>query len=156
MVYNCPVCLLDPLSHSLTKIFEKENTYYFYTCPSKAKLYFDTTGIINHYNGVLSEMPEHKKWIWDFDGTDFGLKHFLQIEVAKELSKLISHKFSNNLEKIIIINPSSYVSPIYNIIKPFLNNKIKSIVEINNNIQTINDLLTKILSQYNDYNCLHS
>ena len=89
-------------------------------------------------------------------GTDFGLKHFLQIEVAKELSKLISHKFSNNLEKIIIINPSSYVSPIYNIIKPFLNNKIKSIVEINNNIQTINDLLTKILRQDNDYNCLHS
>jgi hypothetical protein len=139
MVYTCPLCLLDPLSHSLTNFLEKDNTYYFYTCPSKAKLYFDTTSIINHYNGVLSEIPENKKWIWVFDGIGFGLKHLLQIEVAIELSKLISSKFSKNLEKIIIINPSGYISSIYNIIRPFLNNKITSIIEFNHNIKSVNE-----------------
>ena len=141
MVYNCPLCLLDPLSHSLTNFLEKDNTYYFYTCPAKAKLYFDTTSIINHYNGVLSEIPENKKWIWVFDGMGFGLKHFLQIEVAIELSKLISSKFSKNLEKIIIINPSGYISSVYSIIRPFLNNNIKSIIEINHNIKSVNDYI---------------
>jgi hypothetical protein len=141
MVYNCPLCLLDPLSHSLTNFLEKDNTYYFYTCPSKAKLYFDTTSIINHYNGVLSEIPENKKWIWVFDGMGFGLKHLLQIEVAIELSKLISSKFSKNLEKIIIINPSGYISSVYNIIRPFLNNKITSIIEFNYEIKSVNDMI---------------
>ena len=141
MVYNCPLCLLDPSSHSLSMFLEKDDTNYYYTCPSKAKLYFDKTSIINHYTGVLSEIPENKTWIWVFDGTGFGLKHFLQIEVAIELSKLISSKFSKNLGKIIIINPTGYISSIYTIIKPFLNNTIKSIIEINYEMKSINDIL---------------
>ena len=141
MVYTCPLCLLDPLSHSLTNFLEKDNTYYFYTCPAKSKLYYDTNSIIEHYNGVLSDIPENKKWIWVLDVLGFGFNHFLQIEVAKELSKLISSKFSENLEKILIINPSSYVSAVYAIVKPFLNNKVKSIIEINNEIKSIDDIL---------------
>lgn len=141
MVYTCQLCLLDPLSHSLTNFLEKDNTYYFYTCPAKSKLYYDTNSIIEHYNGVLGEIPENKKWIWVLDATGFGFNHFLQIEVATELSKLISSKFSKNLEKIIIINPSSYVSAVYAIVKPFLNNKVKSIIEINYEIKSVNDIL---------------
>jgi hypothetical protein len=141
MVYTCPLCLLDPLSHSLTNFLEKDNTYYFYTCPAKSKLYYDTNSIIEHYNGVLSDIPKNKKWIWVLDVLGFGFNHFLQIEVAKELSKLISSKFSENLEKIIIINPSGYVSAVYNIVKPFLNNKIKSIIEINHEIKSVDDIL---------------
>ena len=141
MVYTCPLCLLDPLSHSLTNFLEKDNTYYFYTCPAKSKLYYDTNSIIDHYNGVLSDIPKNKKWIWVLDVMGFGFNHFLQIEVAKELSKLISSKFSENLEKILIINPSGYVSAVYTIVKPFLNNKVKSIIEINHEIKTIDDIL---------------
>ena len=141
MVYTCPICLLDPLSHSLTNFLEKDNTYYFYTCPAKSKLYYDTNSIIEHYNGVLSDIPKNKKWIWVLDVMGFGFNHFLQIEVAKELSKLISSKFSENLEKILIINPSGYVSAVYNIVKPFLNNKVKSIIEINHEIKTVDDIL---------------
>ena len=141
MVYTCPLCLLDPLSHSLTNFLEKDNTYYFYTCPAKSKLYYDTNSIIDHYNGVLSDIPKNKKWIWVLDVLGFGFNHFLQIEVAKELSKLISSKFSENLEKILIINPSGYVSAVYAIVKPFLNNKVKSIIEINHEIKTIDDIL---------------
>ena len=141
MVYTCPFCLLDPLSHSLTNFLEKDNTYYFYTCPAKSKLYYDTNSIIDHYNGVLSDIPKNKKWIWVLDVMGFGFNHFLQIEVAKELSKLISSKFSENLEKILIINPSGYVSAVYAIVKPFLNNKVKSIIEINHEIKTIDDIL---------------
>ena len=141
MVYTCPLCLLDPLSHSLTNFLEKDNTYYFYTCPAKSKLYYDTNSIIDHYNGVLSDIPKNKKWVWVLDVMGFGFNHFLQIEVAKELSKLISSKFSKNLEKIIIINPSGYVSAVYAIVKPFLNNKIKSIIEINHEIKSVDDIL---------------
>ena len=144
MSYKCPLCVIDPLSHSLTEFLNKDNTLYYYTCPAKAKLYFDTNSIINHYNGVLSEIPKNKQWVWVFDSLDFSLTHFLQIEVAVELAKLISSKFSNNLKKIIIINPTLYVSSIYNIITPFLNEKIKSIIEINNDFKIINDIINSL------------
>jgi hypothetical protein len=141
MTYICGVCSLHPSSHSLTKLLEKDNVVYYYACPSKANLYFDTRGIIEHYNGILSEIPKNKQWIWIFDGTGFNLKHFLQIDVAIELAKLITTKFSDNLKKIIIINPTLYISSIYNIITPFLNNKIISIIEINYDIITADDIV---------------
>jgi hypothetical protein len=141
MKYTCPLCCLDPLSHSLIELADKNNTLYYYTCPSKAKLYFDTVSIINHYNGVLSEIPENKVWVWIFDGTNFNIKHFLQMEVGIELAKLISSKFSGNLQKIIIINPTSYISLIYNIIYPFLNDKIRSVVEINYLYKSPHDII---------------
>jgi hypothetical protein len=141
MKYTCPLCSIDPLSHSLSEVCKKNNIIYYYTCPSKAKMYFDTIGIINHYNGVLSEMPENKKWIWIFDGTEFGVKHFFQIEVAIELAKLISSKFSEKLQKITIINPNFYIKSIYNIIYPFLNTKMKSIVELNYELKSVNEII---------------
>jgi len=143
MVYTCPVCRINPLSHSLTKVMEKDNTLYYYTCPSKAELYFDATSIINHYEGVLSEIPENKQWVWVFDSNDFGLKYFFEMQVAIELSKLISSKFSKNLKRIIIINPTFYVSSTYKIIRPFLNEKIKSIIEINYDYKSISDVVGK-------------
>ena len=143
MVYTCPICSLNPRAHSLTEVMEKDNTLYYYTCPSKADLYFDATSIINHYSGVLSEIAENKQWVWVFDSSDFGLKHFLEMQVAIELAKLISSKFSKNLKKIIIINPTFYVSSTYNIIRPFLNEKLKSIIEINTDYKLVSDVVVE-------------
>jgi len=131
MSYVCPVCDIQPSSHSLTKIVEINEIVYYYTCPSKAILYYDVSGIINHYDGVLSEIPETKEWVWIFDSVGFGLMHALQTSVAIELAKLITQKFSYNLKKIIIINPTLYVTIMHDIILPFLNKKLKSVIEIN-------------------------
>jgi len=140
MKYSCPFCALDPLSHSLIEITESNNTLYYYTCPSKAKLYFDVKSILNHYDGVLSEIPENKQWVWVFDSTDFNMKHFLQISVGIELAKLISSKFSGNLQKIIIINPNMYILYVYRLVKPFLNKKLRSVIEMNYELKSIKDV----------------
>jgi hypothetical protein len=131
MPYICPLCKILPSSHSLTKVLEKKNIIYYYTCPSKAILYYDVTGIVNHYNGVLSEIPDSKEWVWIFDSFEFSLIHAIQTNVAIELAKLISNKFSKNLKKIIIINPTFYITITHKMIMPFLNNKVRDIVEIN-------------------------
>jgi hypothetical protein len=141
MTYVCEVCSVNPTSHSLEKLLENDDYLYFYTCPSKAKLYNDTNGIVNHFNGVWSEIPKNKQWVWIFDGSDFSLKHFLQVEVAIELAKLITKNFSENLKKIIIINPTFYISSIYNIIEYFLNEKIISRIEINYKIKSANEII---------------
>ena len=55
----------------------------------------------------------------------------MQTKVAMELAKLISNKFSKNLKKIIIINPTLYIKITHKMLMPFLNNKVKDIIEIN-------------------------
>ena len=131
MEYICPLCQIMPSSHSLTKVVEKKGIIYYYTCPSQAILYYDVEGIINHYDGVLSEMPEDKEWVWIFDSLGFSLIHAMQVNVAIELAKLISNKFSKNLKKIIIINPTFYITVTHKLIMPFLNNKVRDIIEMN-------------------------
>lgn len=141
MPYNCEICSLNPSAHSLNKIMEKDNILYYYTCPSKADLYFDRVGIINHYNGVLSEIPKDRHWVWVFDGIGFDLKHFLQIDLAIELTKLITKNFTHNLKKIIIINPTFYISSIYTLVRPFFNKKIINIIEFNYKITSSTDVI---------------
>jgi hypothetical protein len=131
MKYKCPLCELMPSSHSLTKLLERKGIIYYYACPAQAILYYDVKGIINHYNGVLSEMPEDKEWVWICDSLDFTIKHAMQTDVAIELAKLISNKFSKNLKKIIIINPTFYITITHKMLMPFLNKKVRDIIVIN-------------------------
>ena len=130
MTYTCPLCKLRPFSHSLTKLLEKKGIIYYYTCPAQAILYYDVEGIVNHYDGVLSEIPENKEWIWIFDSLGFGLIHALQTNVAIGIAKLISNKFSKNLKKIIIINPTFYITMTHKMITPFLNETVRNMIEI--------------------------
>jgi len=143
MTYICPLCSLDPFAHSLKKIEETDEIIYYYTCPSQAKLYYDVDGIINHYNGVLSEMDANKQWVWIFDATDFNFKHIINMDVGIGLAKLISNKFSYNLKKIVIINPTFYIHFTYKMILSFLNKKVIEVIEIDNVSKQSSDIIIK-------------
>ena len=141
MKYKCPICTVWPSSHSLKKVAEKNGIVYYYTCPAEAIMYYDVKGIINHYDGILSEIPENKELIWIVDSEGFGFTHAMQTTVAIELSTLISTKFSRNLKKIIIINPNVYITIIHKITMPFLNHKVRDLIELNyelNMVELIN------------------
>ena len=141
MQYVCPLCKILPSSHSLTKVSEKKGIIYYYTRPSQAILYYDVNGIVNHYDGVLSEIPDNKDWVWIFDSLDFGIIHAMQTNVAIELAKLISNKFYKNLKKIIIINPTIYITITHKMIVPFLNNKVRDIIEMNYEKKGVDEIL---------------
>jgi hypothetical protein len=127
-MYYCNTCLDDPTSHSLQNIGTFDNITYYYTCPANATKYYDTEGIIEHYDGVLSENTN--KWVWIFDSQGFNIKHLLEINVGIQLAELITRKFSHNLDNIIIINPSWHVKVILHLLNPFLNDYMKSIITI--------------------------
>jgi len=126
MKYVCDICENDPTSHSLKYMGEYDNMSYYYTCPAKATKYNDVNGIISHYDGVLSE--NQNQWIWIFDCNHFSMKHLMEINVGIQLAKLITNKFSHNLVKIIIVNPTWHIKIVLNTVYPFLNNHIKSII----------------------------
>jgi hypothetical protein len=117
---------------------EKKGVLYYYTCPSQARLYYDAPSIIDHYKGVLSEIPAKKEWIWIFDSAGFTFEHAIQTTVAIELAKLLST--FNNLKKIIIINPTMYITATYHIVSPFLRRS----VEMNHDFTCAEDLVFQL------------
>jgi hypothetical protein len=131
MVYKCEICEQDPSSHSLKKLGSKNGITYFYTRPSSASKYNDVDGILKHYDGVLSENTE--SWIWVFDCKGFDMKHLMEIKVGICLAKLSQHfgqsqKFSHNLQNILIVNPTWHVKTVLDLVSPFLNMRMKSLI----------------------------
>jgi len=129
-MYKCPICELNPGSHSLMKLYERENIEYYYTCPAKATRYNDTVGIIAHYEGVLREI--NKPWVWVFDGTDFNFVHSLEIDIGIQLASILSKNV--HLYKIMVIHPTIYVSTIYTVLYPFLSDRLRQLIEFNTEV----------------------
>jgi len=91
-------------------------------------MYYDAPSIIQHYKGVLSEIPETKEWVWIFDSKGFTLDHAMQTTVAIELARLLST--FKNLKKIIILNPTFYIRATYHLVLPFLSS-LQNCIEMN-------------------------
>lgn len=124
----CKICEEDPTSHSFKIVGTYNNIIYYYTCPAEATKYYDTEGIVNHYDLLLSS--NKNKWAWIFDCKGFSSKHLLEIKVGIELAKLITSKHSDRLEKIVIINKNIYINTIIALIYPFLNTTIQNKITI--------------------------
>ena len=126
MPFVCKICEQCPTSHSLVKLDETDDQIIYYTCPSNATNN-NTSGIIAHYDGLLREL-DGKKWMWILDLKGFKMKNFMEIGNGIALAKLITEKYSDNLQKIIVVNPNSFTSAIFNTVKPFLSEKVTDMV----------------------------
>ena len=130
-MYMCQICFEQPGSHSFYFLKSEENINYYYTCPAKAIRYWDTNGIINHYDEIL-HLNGEKSWVWVFDSTDFGFKHTLQTGVAIGILQLLKEKYGKYLKEIQIINPSIHIKSMYTILYPFLTQELIEIIKWEN------------------------
>jgi hypothetical protein len=127
-IMDCPICAIDPTSHSLKRLENLEDgTVVMYTKPAEATRYWDRDGILIHYDNSLSQISGN--WIWIFDAEGFSATHMFEIGVATSLARLISSKYSEHLRKIVITNPSPIVELVVIIVKPFLNKRMRSLLE---------------------------
>ena len=124
----CQICFEQPGSHSFYFLKSQEDINYYYTCPAKAIRYWDTNGIVNHYDEIL-HLNGEKSWIWIFDSKDFGLKHTLQTGVAFGILELLKDKYGKYLKEIQIINPSIHIKSMYSILYPFLTEELIDIIK---------------------------
>ncbi|NBS68498.1 hypothetical protein EBT31_06240 [bacterium] len=126
---DCPVCAKDPTSHSFKRLgTSDEGTVIMYTKPAEATKYWDCAGILYHYDNVLAKIDG--TWAWIFDAEDFSYEHMFEVNVAIGLARLISTKYSHNLQKITVVNPSFMVQLAINIVMPFLNKRMRELVKV--------------------------
>lgn len=123
---TCPICAVDPTSHSLKRLKDDGQTVVMYTKPAEATRYWDRDGILLHYDIELSHIKGD--WVWIFDADGFSMKHMIEVGVATGLARLISTKYSDRLQKIIIKNPTPIVELAVLVVKPFLNEKLKRLI----------------------------
>jgi hypothetical protein len=124
----CKKCAEDPTSHSFRKISEKNGVCLFYTNPTKARLYTDVEGILNHYENALASVGDNK-WSWIFDSEGFDLRHAMEVRSGIGIAKL-TVKYGKNLEEIKIINPTWHIKTMLAIVWSFLSDTIKQKVHI--------------------------
>ena len=74
---------------------------------------------------MLQEVHSEKKWYWIFDCTDFDIQHLMEYQIGIQLANLISSKYSENLEKICIINPNWYIYSMVTLVWPFLSFSVR-------------------------------
>ena len=122
----CKICIDEPGSHSFYLLAKNNEINYYYTCPAKASKYWDTEGILNHYEEILSD-NNNQDWIWVFDSKNFGFAHSLQISTAIGIINILK-KYKHGLKEIRILNPTIYIKSLYNIISPFLSSELKEII----------------------------
>jgi hypothetical protein len=113
-------CLYGEDTHSFKEICRSERFgRIIYTCISKAKDYSNTKAILSHVNNILSK--ENTSWLWVFDCRDLKMKHTVQIDVAVNLSTTIRDKYSHNLQRIILLNPTKSIDMLIKHILPIFN-----------------------------------
>jgi len=131
MEHICKTCHEDSTSHSFSKLCEIKGVSMFYTKPADATKYTDREGILAHYDNMMKHNGD-KQWIWIFDSDGFGMKHALEVRTGIEIAQLITSKYSNNLQKIIVKNPTWHVKLMYTFVSPFLSTKVNSMIEFTN------------------------
>ena len=131
MEHICKTCHEDSTSHSFSKLCEIKGVSMFYTKPADATKYTDREGILAHYDNMMKHNGD-KPWTWIFDSDGFGMKHALEVRTGIEIAQLISSKYSNNLQKIIVKNPTWYVKLMYTFVSPFLSTRVNSMIEFTN------------------------
>ena len=114
----CIICCKDPNAHSFYKLATQQEIQIYYSCPAQATHYNDVKGITHHIREILVEKGD-AKWIYVFDGKDFGWKHMIELNVAKGVLDILIEQY-DTLQEIQIINASSYVEVLMNMLKPIL------------------------------------
>ena len=130
----CLKCHNNPKAHSF-KILNIDNydKTVFYTCPGDAEDYADSYGILLHYKNML-KMNGNKDWIWVFNCERLEIKHSLEFSTARRVAELISEKYVHNIKQIYVINSNFVLNIILNIIWPFLDDKIKDLIIISDDL----------------------
>jgi len=123
----CPMCAKDPKSHSLSKVRETNGIAIYYTAPAKASS-TEREGVVTHYDLVLGE--NKIPWIWIFDCKDYPLSHALDLQTAIEIAKLINSKYSENLQKIVVINSTTFIWVIIKTLSMFMSEETNKKIHV--------------------------
>ena len=122
----CPLCHINPKSHSFRMLKTSSPIQVFYTCPGEAENPLDIDAVILHYENML-KLNGSKEWIWIIDCDNLKLKNTYELIIARRIAELVNTKY-NNLKSIYVTNCNLVISIFINFVLNFLSTKIQNLV----------------------------
>lgn len=128
-MFICKACEQDPSSHSFYLLHEVDGHGVFYSCEAESTNR-DTELILNHINGVLEDYHSNadKTWEWILDGKDYQMNLQSMTLGIKMLG--VFNKYSDVLHKITIIHPNMFIRTLFDMMTPFMNQKMIDLIQI--------------------------
>lgn len=128
-MYVCSVCEKEPDSHSFYLLHEVNGHGVFYSCDAEATD-DNTDNIFDHINGVLADFHSTpgKTWEWIFDGKDYKMNLNSMVLGIKILS--VFNTYRSGLKKLNIINPNDFIRTMFNMMTPFMDQKMIDMIQI--------------------------
>jgi hypothetical protein len=122
---NCRFCLEDPGLHSFHIKETFENHIHYHTCVREARDK-KVNQIVEHIELYLSQKPAHMTWEWSMDCRGFTIEWYT-FELTMALQKLI-YKYHDTLLQFHLKNVNPFMRVFVEMCRPFLNEKIKSVL----------------------------
>ena len=93
------------LSYSFKKLHTRHGVSTYYTKPSTITQYEDADEALKAYDEILDHLGNHK-WVWIIDGDGFEILYALEFKTGKGINSLLSGKHAENLQEILVVNPT--------------------------------------------------
>lgn len=132
-MYSCPICNINPYSHSFSIYNETTDHVWFYS--SDHYLDRNTEHIITHIRGELETFHKQqpvRKWSWLFDSHEFEFR-WETIAMIAELIKLIE-LYKDTFVCIRIIRTNEFIKKTLSFCKSFLTDDMMSKIKIDDTI----------------------
>lgn len=131
-MYSCPICSIQPNSHSFSIYNETPEHVWFYSSDH----YFDrnTENVISHIRGELETFHKQyplRKWSWLFDSHEFEFR-METITMISELIKVIE-LYKNSFVCIRIIRTNEFFKKTLSFCKSFLSDDMLSKIKMDDN-----------------------
>lgn len=146
---HCPACDDDTKMHCFFPLgLDSKNRVVIYACAAKAQTN-ETDVTVRHMCQTLEhawryteKLNLHHQWLWLVDFGGFGIKHALQGRTSNASLGAFGTHMPERLGTVLLINPPSIFDLLLAAIKPFLDKRTMSKVNIvHGTSATIGDLL---------------
>lgn len=104
----CPLCLINPDSHSFTNFGKLGETHLLYTAAARVLDYKETPEKIINFKMHLDTM-KGKRWIWVLDSGDMEIKHYSSMNYTRQLAQLLMKDHEETIQGIWILRPNLWM-----------------------------------------------
>jgi len=133
MLYSCPICSINPHSHSFSIYNETTDHVWFYS--SDHYLDRNTEHIITHIRGELEAFHKQqpiRKWSWLFDSHEFEFR-WETISMISELIKVIE-LYKETFVCIRIIRTNEFIKKTLSFCKSFLTDDMMTKIKMDDTL----------------------
>ncbi|NDB86050.1 MAG: hypothetical protein EB127_25620 [Alphaproteobacteria bacterium] len=117
----CPLCVIEPRSHSFRPQGSIGNITYYYTAPVEATERIRSEEQYALFKRHLDGALQRGSWIWIFDCSGMGIDHYTSVAFMNNIVHTLIAEHDEALQEVLIVHPSMWIRSAVWALTPFMN-----------------------------------